>query len=62
MDLQARLSAEKRRFNSAVMWFDGEFIRPLKRAQLFLSKLPDHVKLKFAEDKGRCQNPWAGVV
>ena len=51
LDLQARLSAEKKLFNSVVMWFGGEFIRPLKRAQLFLSKLPDHVKLKFAEDK-----------
>ena len=51
MDLQARFSAEKRSFNSAVMWFDDEFIRPLKRAQLFLSKLPGYVKLKFAEDK-----------
>ena len=60
MDLQARFSAEKRAFNMATLWYNDEFIRPFKRAQLFLSKCPSFVKLKFVEMKDLTVNAsWA---
>ena len=49
-DCQARFSAELREYNLVMVWFGADFMLPFKRARLFLSKCPMHVKKQFADD------------
>lgn len=49
-DCQARFSAELKAYNSVMVWYGGDFMLPLERAQLFLSKSPSHVKRQYADD------------
>jgi len=49
-DCQARFSAELKAYNSVMVWYGGDFMLPLERAQLFLSKSPPHVKRQYADD------------
>jgi hypothetical protein len=49
-DCQARFSAELKAYNSVMVWYGGDFMLPLERAQLFLSKSPVHVKRQYADE------------
>ena len=49
-DCQALFSAELKAYNQVMVWFGGDFMLPLKRARLFISKCPPHVKMQYAED------------
>ena len=49
-DCQARFSAELKAYNTVVVWYGGDFMLPLERAQLFLSKSPSHVKRQYSDD------------
>ena len=49
-DCQALFSAELKAYNQVMVWFGGDFMLPLMRARLFISKCPPHVKKQYAED------------
>jgi hypothetical protein len=49
-DCQARFSVELREYNLVMVWFGADVMLPFKRARLFLSKCPMHIKKQFVED------------
>ena len=49
-DCQARFSTELREYNLVMVWFGADLMIPFKRARLFLSKCPTHVKIQFTDD------------
>ena len=49
-DCQARFSEEQKAYNLVMVWYGGDFMLPLERAQLFLAKSPLHVKKQYAND------------
>jgi hypothetical protein len=53
-DCQASFSVELKTYNSVMVWYGGDFMLPLERAQLFLSKSPPHVKRQYADEHELC--------